>query len=402
MAVPELRAPEEPPPGAAQGTQAPAEAKTGAAPELQPRSGSFRMGSPPAGMVRPKSEEPGKKEPESGLSRNLREFGQMDPRKMTDAEKVIFLTGGPLGGPAGVNALRGFKEARSEPVVEHVNPNYPPPPCTPQEIVNVQNEILTTLDARAQAEDVAQAAAGQVSHHKANETPLDNMGKGTDEAISATEAHKQAVARRTEANKEKGQKEEKVGEGLSDYTDRAARLTTVTVPMRGFARFTSLAYSLPDDPQVLVGAKHGLIKMNTDAKKFLSQLDQMDGTIKDQKAVQPERKQQVQADAGTLQDTAKKAGESGNSLDEAKKSNEDLGKQNQDKLDEATKLKTDSDQTAGNLGAQATRKQGQAQGLTASLEGWAQNHKQARLAAIEQTKKRMEQEGYKILEVKEK
>ena len=320
---------------------------------------------------------------------------------MTTSEKIVYLAGGPATGAAAITAMRGFEEASSEPVVEHVNPKYPDPPCTPQKIVDVQNQILDTLDARAQAEASSAAMAKQEADHKANEKPLTNMKERNDEAISATDAHKQAVARRTDANKGKEKKEGEVSGALSDYSNRAAKLATITVPMRGFERFTSLAYSLPDSPDVLVGAKRGIIKMNTDSKRFLGQLDSMDQTINNQKASQGDRNKQIQSDANTLTQTDDKAKESTEGLNKAQQTTQELDSENQTRLEQATKLRTEADQNVATLDNQEQQKKAEAESLSTELQSWAQNHRQARLDALDETKKGLEQRGYKVTEVKD-
>ena len=385
---------------------------------------------PPAahiGAKQPKkSEGKDSEEPESGLMRNIRAIGEMDPSKMSTAEKSVFIAGGPLAGTAGVNAMRGFEEARREPIVEHVNPNYAPPPCTPQDIVDVENQILETLDARAQSEKAAAIMAGQQAHHKANEKPLANVQERTEEAISATEAHKQAVERRTQANEKKKEKEDQAQGTLADYSDRAAKLSVITVPMRGFHRFTSLAYSLPESEDdlstleeiaieaatppwesvqsvlgILVSAKHAILKANADSGKFLEQLDSMDNTIEEQKTAHGERDKQVAADASTLKETGKNADQSGEELNKAQETSKDLDAKNKDRITEASLLHHEASKNAITLDGQAQQKQGQAQNLASSLQEWAQIHQQARKDSLEETKSRLEQQGYRITEVKE-
>lgn len=375
---------------------------------------NLRLGLPTPGDNKKADSE----EEESGFQRNLRQFGETDPQLMKAARVGMYLPGGAVlsatafTAAAARTAARSFEQARREPIVEHVNPHYPPPPCSPQDIVNVQNQILETLDDRAKTEALSAESAKQQAHHKANEKPLADMQKGTDDALSATEAHQQAVARRTDANQKKQKNEDQAAGMLSDYSNRAAKLSTITVPMRGFERFTSLAYSMPDDPQVLplavqpfsgtiIRAKKAILKMNTDSKNFLKQLDTMDGTIKDQKATQSDRDKQVQTDAKTLTDTKQKAGESDQSLNQAKQTTQDLDNTNKDRLDQATKIHNEADQASATLDRQAQQKQDTAQSMAAALQAWAPQHRQARLDALEQTRKNLEQQGYKIIEVKE-
>jgi hypothetical protein len=355
-------------------------------------------------------------EPESGLMRNIRAMREMDPGKMSTVEKGVFVAGGAFAGTAAVNTMRGFEEARREPIVEHVNPSYSPPPCTPQGIVDVQNEILETLDARAQSEEAAAVMAGQEAHHKANQKPLADMQKNTGEAISAAEAHKQAVDRRTQANEKKKEHEDHAQGTVADYSNRAAKLSVITVPMRGFERFTSLAHSLPDNEEslsplvkaaigpafgTLISAKHGIMKMNTDSKRFLDQLDAMDKTMEQQKAAQGERDKQVAADASTLRETGKNADESGRELNKTEETSKELDTKNQDRIAEAGKLHQEASQTAATLDAQAQQKQARAQNLASGLQEWAQIHLQAREDSLEQTKSNLQQQGYRITEVKE-
>ena len=382
------------------------------------------IGAPPARLRSPMPREYGKsakEEPESGFERNMREFSQMtrSVSSMTTTEKLVYLAGGPVTGGAAITAMRGFEKARSEPIVEHVNPNYPAPPCSPHDLTVIQNEILEILDARSQTQDTATAMAAQQAHHKANERPLTNMQKGTEEAISATTAHQQEVAKREKANEQKKENEGQAGNLLKDYSDRAARLTTITEPMRAFSQFASLAYSLPDSlPQsiadtmpdfvatradaALKAGKRNLIKMHKDSKNFLAQLESMDATVNTQEAGQPDREKKTESDAATLSQTGNSAKESDHSLTQAKQTTEDLDAKNKDRLHQATQLHAEADQAAASLDAQAQQKKAFAQSLAASLEIWAQNHKKARLDALEQTKTRMEQQGYRVIEVKER
>ncbi|HZD49525.1 MAG TPA: DUF4157 domain-containing protein [Silvibacterium sp.] len=310
----------------------------------------------------------------------------------------------------------GSGQAMGGPIVEHVNPNYAPPPCTPQDIVDIENQILERLDARAKSEDAAAIMRKQEANHKANEKPLADVQQGTGEAISATEAHKQAVDRRTQANAKKKENEDHAGGTISDYANKAAELSVITVPMRGFERFTSIADELPDNEDslstledivigpvfdVLIRAKHGIMKMNSDSKHFLEQLDSMDKTMEEQKGAQQDRSKQVAADASTLQETGKNAADSGEQLNKVQETSKDLDTKNKERLTEAGTLHKEAAQNAATLEKQATQKQGQAQDLSSQLQEWAQRHRQARQDSLEQTKSNLEQQGYRVIEVKE-
>lgn len=324
---------------------------------------------------------------------------------------------GRAGQEAGQKTSEGFGKGRQEPVVERVNPQYPPPPGHPNDIVAMQNKILKTLEARAQAESIGTAMAKQETHHKNNEKPIGDMQKGTDEAISATKAHQDAVDRRKQANDQKNDQEGQVKSKFDDYSDKAAKLVTLTGPMRTFQGLVSIAYTLPDTlpPSIadtipfkdaaergLKSGKGNLIKMHKDTTKFLDQLDSVDKTIKDQKASQPKRDEHTQDNAKTLDDTKAKANDSNQEFDKAKQRTTDLDQKNADRLGEAKQLHKEADQVTAKLDGQAKQKEIQVQSLAGAMQSWADAHKQARLDALEQTKTKYEQMGYRIVEVREK
>lgn len=347
----------------------------------------------------------------------------MDPATMTPGElawysravtggTVLGAIGGGIGGAkvgssAGVlvagsviTARHAYDKAKQEPIVEHVNPNYAAPPCQPQEIVDLQNQVAETLDARTRALETAKAMAGQESKHKGNQAPLENMEKATDGEIGGVKNHQKAVGDKESANQKKGEKENEVVAAVKQAAEKSAETATIRVPMRGFERFTSLAHHLDDDG-ILGGAKRGILKMNSDSKRFLKQLDAMDAAVAEQKAAAPERAKQVAEDKKTLNQTATGAKKSQDDLEGVKKDTQALDNENQEKLAEATKVKSGADGAASKLATEAKQKEAKSQSLAAALQAWARGHKQARKASLDATKKRLEDQGYKILEVKE-
>jgi hypothetical protein len=141
--------------------------------------------------------------------------------------------------------------------------------------------------------------------------------------------------------------------------------------------------------------------MNKDTTKFLDQLDQMDSTMNDQEANKGDRQQKIQGTVDKLHDTAAQADQSNQSFDKAKETTEGLDKDNKARLDEASKMHGEADRNAYGLKADADQKKAKAQSMAAAMQAWAQNHRKARLDALEETKTGLEKQGYKILEVKE-
>ncbi|WP_321963641.1 eCIS core domain-containing protein [Paraburkholderia sp. J7] len=288
------------------------------------------------------------------------------------------------------------------PIVEHVNPAYQPPPATPDDLVSLRNQIIDTLAARAQTEQFAQMMGKQKAHHEANEKPLADMKQGTGDAITATEAHQKAIAERDEANERKKKSEGDARGKIDDYASRAGKLTSLTLPLKGLARFTGLAQSLPNEPGPVQRFKNGVLKVNSDATKFLGQLDQMDQTMQDQKTQQGERDNGIQADAGTIKQTGDQAERSSKDLHDAKDTTEDFDKNNLARKEDAANQQKGAQQTSNSLSTQAKQKEQQAVSLAAAMQFWAQGHARARADALEQTRKRLAAMGYRITEVRER
>ncbi|WP_198433070.1 DUF4157 domain-containing protein [Burkholderia ubonensis] len=309
-------------------------------------------------------------------------------------------TAPPGAGPAAAEIADATEAA--EPIVERVNPAYQPPPATPDDLVSLRNQIIDTLAARAQAEQFAQLMGKQKAHHEKNEKPLADMKDGTGEAISATEAHQKAIAERDDANKRKGEQEGKVRGKIDDYATRAGQLLSLKLPLKGLARFTGLARSLPDKPGAVLRLKNGVLKMNGDATRFLGQLDQMDQTMNDQKTQQAEREKGVKADANTIRQTGDQADKSSKDLQDAKQTTDDFDKNNQARKEDASNQQKGAQQTSNSLSAQAKQKETQAVSLAAAMQFWARGHAKARADAVEQTRKRLADMGYRITEVRER
>ena len=339
--------------------------------------------------------------PEQAAARQEQEAAAADQAQAEESAPVPRRLTLPIPTPGSKADKADLGSAGGSPVTETVRPNYAPPPASPQNIVTVQNEILDTLQQRTLTEAAAAAAAKQEAHHKANEKPLVTFKQGTQEAITATEAHKQTVARRSVANAEKAKKESEVQARVDDYKTRASGLNVITTPMKGLERFSGLAYKLPDWED-LKGPKRNLIKMNTDTRRFLSQLDAMDKAIADQKLKQTERDVGVKNDAKTIAGTGQKADASTTDLSGAAQKADEFDADNTIHRQTAAANKQLADQATVALDAHAVQKKDQAKSLAAQLQAWAHTHQEARRAALLETQQRLQNAGFQNVKAVER
>lgn len=336
--------------------------------------------------------------------------GSRDER-VARGSRVGGVAGAVLGGPAGayLGAAVGAGVARraedfnaglergSEPIVEPVNPAYPPPPGngTRQEIVDMQNRLLDILAARAQAEALQGAMAADAAHHEANSGPLDELNQRTGETVTAAQAHQQATAQRQAANQRQQAEEANVGSTLSNYGERAAGLIAITGPLEAFTQFTSLAHILPDSPAVLVGAKRGILRMNNDGQQFLNALRGVDGSVAEQQAATPARDGEIEANAGRIEATAAGNTAAQGQLAQSQSGGQALAARNQARAADSRQREGQALQTGAQLEMQAENTQIGITDLTAQWQAWAQAHAQARAGAIAQTRAAMAARGWR-------
>ena len=275
--------------------------------------------------------------------------------------------------------------------VERVNPEYPEPPGTPQQLAQIQTEIANLLAARARTERAERNMAAQEAKHRAGEAPVQQAIDDTSAGVSASRAHEQSVARRAQANQEQQQRQQQGAGLVSGYPSRAAGLTAITLPLAVFEGFTRFASILPGD------AGDAMARMNADARRLQDAFAQMAATMLTQEETQPARQAELQGDQQRLQTTDAQAADSSTQLVEASQGAKELQRANQEKLSDATQAKQEAAQQKAELGDAATQKQEQAQTLSTQLEAWAPAHKGARDTAVQETEQRLQQEGYVVL-----
>ncbi|HWH41053.1 MAG TPA: hypothetical protein VNU21_14520 [Usitatibacter sp.] len=323
--------------------------------------------------------------------------------------------GGPLGAYVGqrvgegvarrgADFAEGLTRGATEPIVERVNPNYPPPPEGGMDQINaLQDRLARILEARANAEAAQQSAAADASHHQANAAPLTQFDQRTTQTISATQAHQAAVQRRQQANEQRQQREGDVSTALADAQQRRTGLSTLTIPLGAFQDFSSLGEYLPDGipfySTALVGPKRKIRQINRDATDFLNALNGVDATITEQQAATGPRQQETAQHAGRLGTTQTQAGAAHSSLQGTRQQGQALARRNQQRTASSRAAAGDAAAQGARLDGEAQRTQSDIQTTAERWQAWAAAHRQAREAAIAQRRRLLEDHGYRVREV---
>lgn len=271
--------------------------------------------------------------------------------------------------------------------VERVNPDYPPPPGTPQQVEAMQQEISRLLAEKARAEQEAALQSSRADQCEANQGPIQQTVDDTTQGISAAQAHQQSVAAHDAANQAQQQRQQESQGLVAGYPSKAAGLAVLGVPLAAWQGFTSLASHLPGD----AGTK--MLQMNEDANKMQSAFVNMGAQMVGIDGQQPARQAELQGDAGRLDATATQAQGTQADLRTAQAGAQGLQQANSDAKSEAETLRDNATQQGQQLGDQADKKQEAAKTLSEQMQAWAVAHKAARQQAIEATKNRLQAQG---------
>jgi hypothetical protein len=309
---------------------------------------------------------------------------------------------GPEGEPPTQEQLREAHNAQftsdnreATPGVERVNPDYPSPPGTPQQLATIQQEIENILAARARAEQAEARMATEERAAQANQGPIQESVQEMNGALSATQAHQAAVANRQQANQAQQQRQQESQGLIAGAPSRLAGLTALTIPLSAFERFSHYASVIPDP----AGSK--MAQMNRDSRQMLGAFAEIIVAMATQNEEQPARQQSLQDDSGSLETTNEQGATSQENFQQASEGAQGLQTANDASVVEAGQAREEVTQQRNELDEAATTKENQASTLAEQLQAWAQAHRAARQAAIEQTQERLRNEGHVITSVSE-
>jgi hypothetical protein len=303
-------------------------------------------------------------------------------------------TGAGAGAQAGAKATESKGAGGKAPIVEAVNPNYKSPPGTKEQLAQLDKDIEKVLAVRAAAE--ARHAQADATHEKlqAQKGQITVAQKGVQQGQSATEAHDAMIKRKQEANTQREAKQ-KEGEGhTSDAASQIAGIATLETLLSGWAGFTGLVLKFSD---VLPGGVVSSFQsMNSDATKFMQSLVKTRSGLEGQKAQQPGQAAEIASAKGAIAATGTQAAATKGQFTQAQTGAAQLAAANEQQTSFVAAKKAKAAQDAAQASEGAGKLQAKKTTLAAQVEAWAQEHKAARMKAIEETVKKVEATGAKV------
>jgi hypothetical protein len=272
-----------------------------------------------------------------------------------------------------------------------INPQYSDPPGTSEQLDSIQLEILGLFESRALAEQAELEATGHLEGHQENAGSIDQAVQEMTGALTATEAHEQAVARHEQANQQQQQRQQKSESLIAGYPSRIAGITALTVPLSVFEKFTGWASKLPGD----VG--EAMLRVNKDAQEFMGALGLMNSEMALQKESQPAQMATLDSDHTRIEEAEKQAQATKENFEMANVGAEGLQQANAQEIEDAAVLKAETVNKQGQIDGAIDEKKAEAQSLAEQMLAWAYDHQADRESAIEETWMQLEDQGYKVV-----
>jgi hypothetical protein len=295
----------------------------------------------------------------------------------------------PLGGAAAGAAAAGTVDSSGARTVP-VNPHYTPPPGTPEQIQVIRNQIENLLASRTQMSRTEAQMATQQQHHEQNRGQLQQARAQLDESSSAAQGHAAATAQRQAANQAQQGRQEEAQGTVSQYAQRAAGLTVLTVPLSGFASFTHIASMLPGD----VGA--AMLRMNGDANRMLATFARLGATMAGVETQGPARQGALQSDAQQLQATAQQNVGAQDQFQKASADTQTVHAANEERINQATQGRRQAAAHGAQIDSAVQAKQAQADSLAERMQAWAQEHRAERARATQTTADELRAQGHRV------
>ncbi|MAA79394.1 MAG: hypothetical protein CL916_09050, partial [Deltaproteobacteria bacterium] len=201
----------------------------------------------------------------------------------------------------------------------------------------------------------------------------------TNSALSAQEAHSQAVSRTQEANQAQKERQKESESRMNGYPERMAGVTALTIPLTIFQGFTWLGAKLPG------GAGRAMGRMNEDANQMKEAFSQMDSQMEAQSQGQEGHRAALEGDSERLNTVSSQGEESRGNLDTANQGAQGLANANQKTIQNASDAEQEAASQGAKLDAAAESKKEEHRSTKERLVTWAKGHRDARTAANQQS-----------------
>jgi hypothetical protein len=280
------------------------------------------------------------------------------------------------------------------PIVESVNPAYPPPPGTRADIDRMTGDIGRLLTARALARQREARAVQVFDAAQQQGVRVATARQDAGEGITATQAHRAQVTQREQANQQRLQQHGASGEKVQDAGSQLAGVATLETLLAGRSGFTGLVLRfsavLPDR------AVNAFQRMNNDSTQFMLKLAHVKTGVGEQRGQLPARGTEIAQTGERIAATGDRAQGTQGVFTQAEQDAAELQRLNREHVAYAGHDRDRAADNALQADGAATQLQGERQTLAGQMAAWAAQHRTARQEAVDTTARRLEARGLRI------
>ena len=315
-----------------------------------------------------------------------REFGR---QMITDEAQAEDSSDRPEHGPAYTASVAGLQPGES--IEIPINPAYPEPPGTRAELDLLLERVRATQGAQTELGGTEHAMANQAESQRTHSTQLGEAQTVTQDLATGRSSHQAAVESTQSTNTEQ---QSTAGEAISSLgrsAEEGTALYTLVGSLRVFQGLAHLFSYLPGDlGRRAEGARE-------DADGLITTLNRVSETEGVQSRVE-EGRMGMGADAERIGTVSAEGQQTDAELTSGQDQVVELQQANAESLAETESILQQANQERSEAAASENESQTTHDALQSQLQAWAQAHRQAREAAIQDAVSRYSELGYQVRE----
>jgi hypothetical protein len=283
--------------------------------------------------------------------------------------------GESAAGPGYTAQVAGLEPGES--IELPIHPAYPEPPGNPEELAALQDQAAAARAVRADLEATRAAMNSQAATQQNQAEELVAADAVATDLATARQTHQQAVQETSSTNSQQQGTASEAITSLGRSAEEATALTTLVVSLRGFQGLAELFSYLPG------GLGRQAEQASRDADRLIASLNRVSET----EAIQGDvaaGAEAMQANAAVIQEVSSTGAETDVQVVSGRQGIEQLTAANATSLQETRQVEQQAIQEEAMAQESELEAETSHEDLLARLQSWAQAHRQARQAAIDE------------------
>ncbi|WP_052668068.1 hypothetical protein [Nitriliruptor alkaliphilus] len=295
--------------------------------------------------------------------------------------------------PADAPVMASPDEGRE--VVEPVRPPYPAPPSSSLELQQIEIELGQLEDAQLQAAGQQQEAQEEIEARTADQARLEQAKAGADRGAETSQEVGTTLGERSRTHQQAEQELEGAQGEAGRYERESGKLGTFVSLVRGIGRFASILTIrvMPNRAQ-----RAGRSMMERSAE-IVGAIEDTNRDMRTERTTAPQKRAIMDSRAEQIGGASQQAPETQQDFEQTSDDLQAIADATAERRSEAQEVATGNREAESAARARMAQLQAQRAERTAAMERWAEEHREARIEAIQETRDRLEAQDHDITSV---